>query len=170
MTLRQAAEAAFRWMRRLILIASPGSFRFGVFRRKASSPPLKSIVRCADVVKRKRTISPNVSLNSDVVCTFGRKRRRVLLWAWLTLLPVRTPLPVIMQRRAIDRLLIPVTGRDAARRARSFKRANGPRQGAFGPYVPRNIANISLAAAPGATAPLATSPSRLAIRVSISGC
>ena len=157
-------------MRRLILIASPGSFRFGVFRRKASSPPLKSIVRCADVVNRRRTISPNVSLNSDVVCTFGRKRRRVLLWAWLTLFPVRTPLPVIMQRRAIDRLLFPVPGKVAAGQARSFKRADGPRQGACGSCIPLNTANISLAAVPGAIAPVATSFSRRVIRFLISGC
>jgi hypothetical protein len=31
----------------------------------------------------------------------GRKRRRVLLWAWLTLLPANTPLPVIAQRLAM---------------------------------------------------------------------
>jgi hypothetical protein len=157
-------------MRRLILIASPGSFRFGVFSRKASSPPLKSIVRCADVVKRKRTISPNVSLKSDVVCTFGRKRRRVLLWAWLTLFPVRTPLPVIMQRRDIDRLLFHVPSRVAVGQARSCKRVIGPRQGASLYYVPRNTANISLAALPGATVPVATSFSRRAIRFLISGC
>jgi hypothetical protein len=31
----------------------------------------------------------------------GRNLRRVLLFAWLTLLPVSTPLPVITQRRAM---------------------------------------------------------------------
>src|SRR3954453_3908981 len=33
----------------------------------------------------------------------GRKRRRVLLLAWLTLLPESTPLPVRLQRRAMTR-------------------------------------------------------------------
>ena len=45
---------------------------------------------------------PSVSLNRRRLCRFGRNRRRVLLLAWLTLLPVSTPLRVRMQRRAIE--------------------------------------------------------------------
>ncbi len=33
---------------------------------------------------------------------FGKKRRRVLRWEWLTLLPVITPVPVKSQRRAME--------------------------------------------------------------------
>src|SRR3546814_20135812 len=51
----------------------------------------------------RRTIRPSASDSSAVSWTFGRKRRRVLLLAWLTLLPVITPLPVSWQRRAIGR-------------------------------------------------------------------
>src|SRR5579883_1762994 len=64
-------------------------------------PPLCSTVRIARVESRIRTASPRVSDSIDVSCRLGRKRRRVLLLAWLTLLPVRTPLPVIWQRRDI---------------------------------------------------------------------
>ena len=44
---------------------------------------------------------PSASLNSEVRWTLGRKWRRVLLWAWLTLLPRMTPLPVSSHRRAM---------------------------------------------------------------------
>ena len=56
------------------------------------------MVRTALVVMRSRTFSPSVSLISETFCRFGRKRRLVLLCAWLTLLPVCTPLPVMMHR------------------------------------------------------------------------
>jgi hypothetical protein len=36
---------------------------------------------------------------------FGRKRRLVLLWAWLTLLPAWTPFLVKSQRRALSERL-----------------------------------------------------------------
>ena len=49
-----------------------------------------------------RTAMPRMSDNSDVSCRLGRKRRRVRLLAWLTLLPLSTPLPVIWQRRDIS--------------------------------------------------------------------
>src|SRR5207248_11667894 len=39
---------------------------------------------------------------SDMVCKFGRYTRLVLLLAWLTLLPTRTPFPVNSQRRDMD--------------------------------------------------------------------
>src|SRR3954454_10397448 len=64
-------------------------------------PPLCSTVRMPRVDRRMRTSCPRLSDSSDVTWRFGRKRRRVLLLAWLTLLPLRTPLPVISQRRDI---------------------------------------------------------------------
>src|SRR6185312_7983508 len=78
-----------------------GNFAFGVPSRKASMPPLCSTVRIARVESRSRTAWPRISDSSDVSCRLGRKRRRVLLLAWLTLLPDNTPLPVISQRRDI---------------------------------------------------------------------
>src|ERR1700760_2823383 len=77
------------------------SFASGVLSRKTSIPPLCSTVRIARVDSRMRTSCPRVSDNNDATCRFGRKRRRVLLLAWLTLLPDKTPLPVISQRRDI---------------------------------------------------------------------
>src|ERR1700760_819984 len=64
-------------------------------------PPLCSTVRMPRVDSRRRTAVPRMSDSSDVSCRFGRKRRRVRLLAWLTLLPASTPLPVIWQRRDI---------------------------------------------------------------------
>src|SRR5277367_6406152 len=64
-------------------------------------PPLCSTVRILRVQSRMRTEAPRMSDSSDVSCRLGRKRRRVLLLAWLTLLPLSTPLPVIWQRRDI---------------------------------------------------------------------
>src|SRR5580692_2634279 len=64
-------------------------------------PPLCSTVRMPRVDSRRRTAVPRMSDSSDVSCRFGRKRRRVRLLAWLTLLPASTPLPVIWQRRGI---------------------------------------------------------------------
>ena len=48
---------------------------------------------------------PSASESSDVVCRLGRKRRLVLLLAWLTLLPTCTPLPVIAHLLAMTTTL-----------------------------------------------------------------
>src|SRR5579862_7934009 len=61
------------------------------------------MVRMAFTVRRRRTRWPSASESIVVSCRLGRKRRRVLLLAWLTLLPVSTPLPVMLQRRAMAR-------------------------------------------------------------------
>src|SRR5258708_34038482 len=53
------------------------------------------MVRIAFTVRRSRTGRPSASDSSETTCKLGRKRRLVLLLAWLTLLPVSTPLPVI---------------------------------------------------------------------------
>src|SRR5882757_9792864 len=59
------------------------------------------MVRMPLVLRRIRTDTPRTSETSEVVCRFGRNRRRVLFLAWLTLLPLITPLPVTWQRRAM---------------------------------------------------------------------
>src|ERR1700689_4652032 len=66
-------------------------------------PPLCSILRMARVDRRRRTEVPSASDSSELSCRLGRKRRRLLLLAWLTLLPLSTPLPVISQRRDMFR-------------------------------------------------------------------
>src|SRR5580658_6802632 len=59
------------------------------------------MVRMARVDRRRRKDWPSASDNSEVTWRLGRNRRRVLLLAWLTLLPLNTPFPVISQRRDI---------------------------------------------------------------------
>src|SRR5882757_6793524 len=63
------------------------------------------MVRMPLVLRRIRTDTPRTSETSEVVCRFGRNRRRVLFLAWLTLLPLITPLPVTWQRRAMAHIL-----------------------------------------------------------------
>jgi len=45
------------------------------------------------------------SILARTLCRLGRKRRLVVLWAWLTLLPLIGPLPQISQRLAMLNLL-----------------------------------------------------------------
>src|SRR4051794_36302888 len=71
-------------------------------------PPFCSMVRIARVQSRIRTDCPRTSDSSEASWRLGRKRRRVRLLAWLTLLPVSTPLPVIWQRRDIAGDLYPI--------------------------------------------------------------
>jgi hypothetical protein len=106
--LQALTAAAFlawaRSIRRLSSRASSGRRRSGVPSRKASRPPLCSMVRMPLVDRRIFTGVPSTSDQNEVSCRLGRKRRRVLLLAWLTLLPVRTPLPVMPQRRAMAKI------------------------------------------------------------------
>ena len=96
-----ASRAAM--IRRLRRRSSPGRSLSRASSRKPSRPPRCSTVRTAWAEIRSRMLSPRVSLNKCRWRRLGRKRRLVLLLAWLTLLPVNTPLPVRMQRRAIRR-------------------------------------------------------------------
>ena len=66
-----------------------------------SSPPWRSTVFNATMLIFKETLWPRVSLASVSLCKFGRKTRFLLLLAWLTRWPLRTPLPVNSQRRAM---------------------------------------------------------------------
>src|SRR3954470_21753283 len=69
------------------------------------------------VDRRRRIMPPSASLSTEVSCRFGRKRRRFLLLAWLTLLPNITPLPVTAQRRAIGQVLNSVNTKTKVRTA-----------------------------------------------------
>src|SRR5262245_29009570 len=69
---------------------------------------------------RSFTVRSSASEISDTLSRLGRKRRRVRLSAWLTVLPVITPLPVSSQRRAIVGILLQMKalgGEPAPRRA-----------------------------------------------------
>ena len=82
---------------------------------------------------------PSVSLVSDTSFRFGRKRRLVLLLAWLTLLPTIGLLPVSSQRRAIGPILasgsvgrgVPPPGNRKRPDSRARRRRQGSRAAAF---------------------------------------
>ena len=57
--------------------------------------------RSAWAEMRSFTVRLSASEISDTLTRLGRNRRRVRLIAWLTVLPLITPLPVSSQRRAI---------------------------------------------------------------------
>src|ERR1700685_3736762 len=70
-------------------------------RRSATttSMPRFSMVRRPRVDTRRLTKRLSVSSQNRCVCKFGRKRRRLRLFAWDTVLPVLGPLPVTWQTR-----------------------------------------------------------------------
>src|SRR5690606_13010899 len=67
--------------------------------------PLCSTERSACAEMRSLYCRPSASLMSDTWQRFGRNRRRVLRFAWLTLLPDITALPVSSQRRDMGSIL-----------------------------------------------------------------
>ena len=67
--------------------------------RDGFRPPFRSTDRSVETAPRNRTVCSSKSLCNETRCRFGRNRRRVLLWAWPTWLPVSTPFPVSSQRR-----------------------------------------------------------------------
>src|ERR1700691_1738230 len=64
-----------------------------------TSMPRFSMVRRPRVDTRRLTKRLSVSSQNRWVCRFGRKRRRLRLFAWDTVLPVFGPLPVTWQTR-----------------------------------------------------------------------
>src|SRR5580698_2137543 len=77
------------------------------------------MVRMARVDRRRRKDWPSASDNSEVTWRLGKNRRRVLLLAWLTLLPLNTPLPVMSQRRDM------VRGTSGCRKPGLWRRGDG---------------------------------------------
>src|SRR6185437_6807783 len=69
--------------------------------RKASRPPLWSTLFSALVETRRRTLRPSTSEMKVTLHRFGRNRRLVLIFEWLTLWPTSGPLAVSSQRRDI---------------------------------------------------------------------
>jgi hypothetical protein len=61
--------------------------------------------RMQRVHTRKRAVCPP-SVTVLTFCRFGYQRRLVLLWAWLTLLPVTGPFPQISHLRAMIYMLL----------------------------------------------------------------
>src|SRR5690606_33086567 len=95
---RAASAFSIRFLRRRAFRESSESRDFN---RKASSPPRCSTERSAWALTFRRIGCASTSLRKVTAHRFGRNRRRVLLLAWLTLLPVWTVLPVSSQRRAM---------------------------------------------------------------------
>src|SRR6202021_388316 len=75
------------------------------FSRKVSRPPLWSTLLMALVDTRRRTLRPSASEMKVTLHRFGRKRRLVLIFEWLTLGPTWGPLAVSSQRRDILKIL-----------------------------------------------------------------
>src|ERR1700761_9754779 len=75
------------------------------FSRKASRPPLWSTLLIALVETRRRALRPSASEMNVTLHRFGRKRRLVLIFEWLTLWPTCGPLAVSSQRRDIVEIL-----------------------------------------------------------------
>src|SRR3954466_14211548 len=75
------------------------------FSKKASRPPLWSTLLIALVETRRRTLRPSASEMKVTLHRFGRKRRLVLMFEWLTLWPTWGPLAVSSQRRDIVQIL-----------------------------------------------------------------
>src|SRR3954454_3172245 len=67
----------------------------------ASRPPLWSTLLTALVETRRRTLRARASEMKVTLTRFGRKRRLVLMFEWLTLWPTWGPLAVSSQRRDI---------------------------------------------------------------------
>src|SRR5438046_6790181 len=93
------ASAAFLAIACLSLSALGDSSSFLAFLRKESSPPRWSTVFSAFAEMRSFTERPSASDISVTFSRFGRKRRLVLMFEWLTLWPTSGPLPVRSQRR-----------------------------------------------------------------------
>src|SRR4249920_2610623 len=90
-------------------------------------PPLCSMVFMPRGVRRRRTEWPSASDRTEATCRLDMNRRRVLLLAWLTLLPYCTALPDRAQRRG---MAIPLKNDPAERReGRLFKVHGRGRQG-----------------------------------------
>src|SRR4029450_11025769 len=66
-----------------------------------SRPPLWSTLLSALVETRRRTLRASASEMKVTLTRFGRKRRFVLMFEWLTLWPTWGPLAVSSQRRDI---------------------------------------------------------------------
>src|SRR5882724_1705502 len=77
------------------------------------------------------TVCLSASLASVTVCRLGRNTRFVLLFAWLTRCPLRTPFPVNSQRRDMAALSIGL-----------LERAALLRKGPLARQAPRRLARI----------------------------
>ena len=66
-----------------------------------SMPPLCSTERIPRAVRRIEMDFPKISDGKEQTCKFGCQRRRVLLFAWLTLLPKSGFFPLTEHTRAI---------------------------------------------------------------------
>ena len=115
--------------------------------RNLSSPPRCSTERRACELIFRFTEEPSASLIRVTWLRLGRNRRRVLLFAWLTLLPVWTALPVNSQRRAIGKSSFTAGLRHSACKM----------TGLFGSCIPIGAAQFAVKAAIGRFSPFRAS-------------
>src|SRR5580700_9523901 len=80
-----ASAAFFFWIARFRSSARGDRFSALAFRRKLSRPPLWSTLLIALVETRRRTLRPSASEMKVTLHRFGRNRRLVLMFEWLTL-------------------------------------------------------------------------------------
>jgi hypothetical protein len=95
--------------------------------RYLSRPPLWSTLFSALVETRRRTLRASASEMKVTLTRFGRKRRLVLMFEWLTLWPTWGPLAVSSQRR--DILQNPLPSPPVAKRAHAAR--GGPNSRPF---------------------------------------
>ncbi len=65
--------------------------------KNSSNPPYLSNVRRPRADTTKEIVLPRILLFSRTLCTFGKKKQLVLLFAWLTKFPLSAFLPVMTQ-------------------------------------------------------------------------
>ena len=82
----------------LSLIAVGDKFFSDEFNRNKSNPPFLSTVRSAAAETLNLKVFSSFSDVKETIFKFGKNRRFVLFFAWLTLLPVRAILPVSSHR------------------------------------------------------------------------
>src|SRR5580700_5164381 len=100
-------------------------------------PPLCSMVFMPRGVSRRRTVWPSASDRTEPTCRLDRNRRRVLLLAWLTLLPYCTALPDRAQRRGMA-----ISAKKRSRREAGRPAFYGPSRGQSSEPVDHPFADI----------------------------
>src|SRR5208282_5904372 len=101
------------------------------------------MVRMARVDSRNRTARSSASDSTEVTWRLGRKRRLVLLLAWLTLLPTSTPLPVMLHRRDMGKSLDRKGGDKPRGRPDFYGKRPGPSSRGARPGLLRRLGGLS---------------------------
>src|SRR5258708_17315761 len=116
-------------------------------------PPLCSIVFMPRGVRRRRTVWPSASDRTEPTCRLDMNRRRVLLLAWLTLLPYCTALPDRAQRRGMA-----ISAKRRSRQGAGRPAFYGPERGPSSGTVDDPLADILDILPQNYTSPRSDSP------------